>query len=594
MKWDKVVDIVVVGSGAGGFTSALVAHDHGAETLVIEKSGKYGGSSAMSGGAIWIPGNQHMLKLGIRDSSEEGFEYLKHITRGEVEEDLLKAYAFRAKEMVSYLHDHSPMKFKAMPIYPDYYPEEYGGKSGGRSIEPVPFDGRKLREEFDRIRDPHPQELIFGRYAFTAVEAQRLASGGIRGMLDFAWVFLKYWLNFPARDKYIGSTRMTLGNGLISRLRYGLMERNVPVWLHSAAQELIEENGKVIGVRIRKKGKEMTIRTRKGVILAAGGFARNAEMRKAFQRNPITADWTSANPLNTGDAIKMGMKLGAGLGFMNDAWWTPTVLVEGDPLAWLLIIEKSLPRTMIVNKNGKRFTNEAAPYIDVINGMYDANAQSASIPAYIIFDAKYRRKYPMGPIMPGYMQPDWSLSDRLKENFPMKKADSIEELAQKLGIDPAGLVAEVKKFNQFAKEGKDPDFGRGDSMYDRYYGDPKTKPNACLGPLEKGPFYGVAVWPGDLGTKGGLTTNANGQVLKEDGAPIEGLYATGNCSASVMGPTYPGAGGTLGPAMTFGYLAALHLTTGQEKTKATLAFMKKYQDRRQRRSQKKKAIELDN
>ncbi len=283
-------------------------------------------------------------------------------------------------------------------------------------------------------------------------------------------------------------------------------------------------------------------------------------MRQQYLPNPTKAEWTSANPGNTGDAIRMGIALGAGVELMDDAWWGPTTVVPGESRARMLVIEKGLPGSIFVNKRGERFLNEASPYNDICKVMYAKNTPEAPcVPAYMVFDATYRKKYPCGPFFPGSQQPDWALPKLLKVTHYLKKADTLEGLAATLGIDAAGLKASVETMNRYARDGKDPEFHRGESLFDRYYGDEKVQPNPCLAALDTPPYYGLIVYPGDLGTKGGLKTDVSARVLRNGGEPIPGLYAIGNTSASVMGRTYPGAGGTMGPAMTFGFIVANEL-----------------------------------
>jgi 3-oxosteroid 1-dehydrogenase len=333
-----------------------------------------------------------------------------------------------------------------------------------------------------------------------------------------------------------------------------MMDRNIPLWLNTPARELVTENGRVVGVVAERDGRKVRIRA-KGVLLAAGGFEGSQAMREKYLPQPTKAEWTCGNHHNTGDAINLGLAVGAALDLMDDAWWGPTTVVPGEPYARMLVIEKSLPGSILVNKRGQRFVNEAAPYIDVVNAMYKQHTpESPCVPAYMVFDATFRKKYPCGPILQSSQQSDARLPAALKNYF--KKADTIEGVAAQLGVDPAGLKATVAQFNQYARSGIDADFHRGETVFDRYYGDEKVKPNACLAPLETAPFYGLEAYPGELGTKGGLKTDASARVLKDTGEPIPGLYATGNCSASVMGHSYPGAGSTIGPAMAFGYIAA--------------------------------------
>jgi 3-oxosteroid 1-dehydrogenase len=302
----------------------------------------------------------------------------------------------------------------------------------------------------------------------------------------------------------------------------------------------------------------LRIRARKGVVLAAGGFEGNQEMRERYLPNPTRSEWSCANRHNTGDAIRMGQQLGAAVDLMSDAWWGPTTVVPGEEYARMLVIEKSLPGSILVNKAGERFVNEAAPYIDVVNAMHAKDSpEKPCVPAYLVFDAKFRKKYPCGPLLQASQQPDWSLPRELKQGY-FKKADTLEGLAAQLGIDASGLAESVRRVNEYARTGDDLDFHRGETVFDRYYGDENVTPNPCLAPIDTPPYYGFEAYPGELGTKGGLQTDAAAQVLNESGKVIAGLYAIGNCSASVMGHTYPGAGSTLGPATTFGYIAARH------------------------------------
>jgi 3-oxosteroid 1-dehydrogenase len=555
--WDYTVDILVVGSGAGAMTAALCAHDRGASTLLIEKDESYGGSTAMSGGALWIPSNHLMEGVGVPDTPEEALDYLMQITERKVPEDKLQAYVRYGREMVEYLCERSRLELQALPEYADYYPEVSGGKSGARTMEPINFDARLLGDEFDRMREPALQTLITKRIAMTAKQAHVLLcrSPGW-GRLMFG-LMAGYWLDFGGRVKSKRDRNLALGNALIGMLRLSLMDRDVAIWLKTAARQLIVEEGRVVGV-LAERGKEaVRIRAERGVILAAGGFESNDEMRRQYLPNPTQAEWTCGSPCNTGDAIRMGMEVDAALEWMDDAWWGPTTVVPGEDRARMLVVEKSLPGCVFVDQRGKRFVDEAAPYIDIVNAMYRSHGPGAScVPAYMVFDATYRKKYPCGPFLQSSQQPDWRLPKEFKQGY-LKKAESLAGLADQMGIDPEGLEATVRKMNEYARTGKDLDFKKGDSLYDRYYGDANVKPNPCLAPIEKPPFYGLEVQAGDLGTKGGLKTDARSRVLNQAGEAIPGLYAIGNCSGSVMGRTYAGAGSTIGPAMTFGYVAVL-------------------------------------
>lgn len=555
--WDHTVDLLIVGSGAGAMATAIRAHDRGGSALLVEKTHLYGGSSAMSGGSLWIPNNHLMAAAGVSDSPEEALAYLKHLTRGEVPEPKLARYVDTAPRMLRYMHERAGLHMQSMLTYTDYYPEAPGGKPGGRSVEPHHFDARRLGGEFANMREPAVQELVMGRVSMTATEAHHLLARHPGWIGLTTRIMSRYWLDLGGRLASKRDRCLSLGNALIGMLRHALMDRNVPLWRSTACRELVVEQGRVLGAVVEQDGRALRIRAAKGVVLAAGGFESNDEMRRQYLPNPTKAEWTTANPGNTGDAIRMGMALGAAVDLMDDAWWGPTTVVPGEARARMLVIEKGLPGSIFVNRRGERFLNEATPYNDICKQMYAHNTpESPSVPAYMIFDATYRKKYPLGPFFPGSQQPDWALPKQLKEARYLKKADTLEELAAELGIDAAGLKASVEKINRYAREGRDADFHRGESLFDRYYGDEKVKPNPCLAPLDKPPYYGLVVYPGDLGTKGGLRTDASARVLAQDGGAIDGLYAIGNTSASVMGRTYPGAGGTMGPAMTFGFIIA--------------------------------------
>ncbi len=551
-NWDYQTDVIVVGSGGGGMTAALVAGQAGLDALVIEKTEYYGGSTALSGGGLWIPNNYLLKRDGLDDSFEKARTYLAHTVGDRVPQARQDAYLRNAPEMVEYLSSNSHVRFHRSVGYADYYPERPGGMADGRALEASPFDGRKLGDDLSLLR-PSSIEIPAG-LAFTASEFNKL------GMIMSTWagkrtavkVGLRTVLNMLTGVKYL-----TLGRALMARLRLSLKEANIPLWLSSPLKELIFENGAVIGVVAQQDGKPVRIQARKGVILAAGGFAHNQQMREEFQPAPVNSEWSSANKANTGDAIQLGIEAGASIDLMDDAWWGPSSVPLNAPVMFH-VGERSYPGAIMVNAAGRRFTNEAASYVEVVHAMYEQhNDEVAHVPATFIMDQRYRNKYIFGTLFP--RQP---IPNNYLENGYIKQADTLEELARQCGIDPQGLVETVERFNRYARAGVDEDFGRGNSAYDRYYGDPTNKPNPCLAPIEQPPFYAVQMVPGDLGTKGGLVTDENTRVLRHDGTPIVGLYAIGNTSASVMGNTYPGAGSTIGPAMTFGYVAAKHLVNG--------------------------------
>ncbi len=547
-EYDHITDVAVVGSGGGGLVSALVAKFEGLDSIVLEKTKYYGGSTAMSGGGIWIPNNHFMVKTGIPDSYEKALTYLKLIVGDRVPGARLEAYVRHAPEALKYLEDKASLLYCIVPGYSDYYAELPGGTVEGRGLEPIPFDGRKLGDNLKTLKNlPYS---IPGGISVTICEYCQLSR--VKTTTKGKLAALKFGAGF-IKNRLLGVERLTMGRALIGRLRYSLMKHNIPLWLDSPAKRLLTENGRVVGVEILKNGKPFAIQARKGVVLAAGGFARNLEMRKKYQRHPITVDWTVANEGNTGDAINMGIETGAAVDLMDDAWWGSSSLLPNGQ-AMFHVSERALPGTIIVNSAGRRFCNEAVPYTDWGHYVYEANSSEAStIPCYYIMDQRARNNYMFGLAMPGRLPKDFI------ETGYVKKANTIRELALQCGINPAGLADTIEKLRVYAQDGKDEEYGKGETTYDRFYGDPTVKPNPCLAPIEKPPYYAVELFPGDLGTKGGLVTDEHARVLRSDGSVIDGLFSTGNNSASVMGNTYAGPGGTIGPAITFSYIAAMYM-----------------------------------
>ncbi|MEM8606314.1 MAG: FAD-binding protein [Myxococcota bacterium] len=557
-EWDQTIDLLVMGSGAAGMAGAIRAHDLGLQVVVAEKSEVFGGNTAMSGGVCWVANNPGMAGEGIADSDDEGFTYLKHITRGEVPDERLWLYVRESKRVLAYLQKKTHVRYVPLAKYTDYYPEAPGGRPGGRSMDPVPFDGSLLRDQLMQLRRPHPQSQILGKFGITAREAHAAIGVGFRTMLFMAWQMFLYLLRYRKRKRWGRDTKLCAGNSLVGRLLLSANERDIPLWLHTSVEELVFDGDRVVGAVVNKNGETLRIRARHGVLIAAGGFSRNQAMREKYQQHPIETEWTAGAPSNTGDGIRLGEDAGGTLALMDEAWWTPVSLVPKSPFSWVLVVEKSLPHGLFVNQDGRRFTNEAAPYIDVVHGMYDDVARSKSDDPrwYHVFDATYRRSSIAGPVGPGKVMPDSQLPRRYRNGNYLYKADSLAALAEEIQVPADELQATIARFNEFSVKGEDPDYNRGWSSQDRYYGDPQVKPNCALGPVETGPFYAVRIYPGDLGTKGGLQTDHHSRVLNERGRPIAGLFAAGNSTASVMGRTYPGAGGTIGPAMTFGFLAA--------------------------------------
>jgi len=565
MEWDYEFDVVVVGSGNGALTAALCSHDGGAKTLVIEKSSQFGGTSATSGGGVWIPNNRYAKAENVDDSDQDARNYINSVSpEGMIKDELIETYISEGPRMIDYLHENSQVKYRNLPHYPDYFPDNTGGKEGNRSMEPEPIFGTELGDDLAKLREQHPQTAFtMGpiNMNFTQVEGQLLLGALPGWKTQFAKLFTKYILDLTMRFKWgWKDRRLTMGNAGIARLILSLKDRNIDLWTLTAMTDLVDENGKVIGIKATKDGSPINIKANKAVILAAGGFERDQDLRDKYLPKPSNAEWSAANIHNTGDALKAALKLGADTHQMDAGWWSTTMKVPGQEKGWLSMVDKSMPGNYTVNKNGVRFSNESQNYVSFVNDMFAKfDEGNPCAPCYMIFDSNFRKNRPCGPLLQGSMQTDSAVPKEWWTPSFLSKGETLEELAEIAGIDPEGLKATQAKVNEYSVTGKDLELQRGDSAYDRYYGDPSVTPNPCLAPLKDGPFYCMVLYPGEMGTAGGLVIDTNARVLKQDGQPIAGLYACGNVTTALL-PTYPGPGSTLGPAMTFGYLAAKDIT----------------------------------
>ncbi|SMD09673.1 3-oxosteroid 1-dehydrogenase [Kibdelosporangium aridum] len=541
-------DLVVVGSGAAGMTAALAAAHNGLSAVVLEKAPTYGGSTARSGGGVWVPNNRVILRSGVPDTPEAASAYLDHIIGDVVPAELKKTVLDHGPEMLDFVLANTPLEFAWVKGYSDYYPEAPGGMPCGRSIEPKPMPASLIGSHLATLTRPYlasPMDVAVTQADYRWLNLVRRHP---RGLLRALRVGAR---GFMARVRK--RRQLAMGQALAGGMRAGLAKAGVPVWLETALVDLETQGDRVTGVRVTRDGKEFVVSARYGVLLASGGFERNEELRKKYQREPIGTQWTVGAQENTGDGIEAGLRLGAAVDLMDDAWWGPSIVLSGGP--YFCLAERTLPGCIMVNAEGKRFVNEAAPYVDAVHAMYgEGDGPAKNFPTWLIADQRYRNRYVFAGLYPGQPFPG-----RWYKAGAVVKASTLRELAEQIDVSPEGLTETVEKFNGFAKSGKDEDFRRGESAYDKYYGDPRNRPNPCLAPLEVAPFYAVRIVPGDLGTKGGLRTDSAARVLREDGSIIEGLYAAGNASAAVMGRTYAGPGATIGPAMTFGYLAALNM-----------------------------------
>ena len=551
--WDREVDVLVVGTGAGGLVAAINAADAHGEVLVVEKAAEFGGTSATSGGGIWIPHSDLAVAAGQSDSEEEAFTYIRPQSAPNVPDGVIRAFIRAAPNMLRWLHENTPVRYDSIP-YPDYHVEYPGGKPGFRTHLPRTFDGRLLGDDILKLRGPSPAASLNGTVNWSFSDTNYLLfrqKGWQKVLFSMLW---NYATDLPHRFRSRKDRRLTLGNALVGGLWTALRARNIPVWLDSPFLELVSQDGKVTGIVVRHEGKAMRIGVRRGVILAAGGFERNAEMRKQYLPGSPDPTMSGSQVNNMGDSILAAERAGAALRNMQSSWCAPVFRVPGEDRARLSAIERALPGCIMVNRQGRRFLNEAASYHIVGQKMIAGEAAGeGTSPAWFLFDATYRHKYPAGallPLVPEALQPAVMKT--------VRKADTVEELARLIEVPPANLKATLERFNADAARGVDSEFDRGGPAYDRMYGDPSVTPNPTLAPIVKAPFYALPIYGGDIGTNGGLVTDEKARVLDDRGAVIGGLYAVGNNAASVMGESYPGAGVTLGPAMTFGYVAARH------------------------------------
>lgn len=525
-------DVIVVGTGAAGLTAALAASSIGAMVAILEKGNKFGGSSSLSGGQLWVPDNRYQKEAEVSDSRTKAVKYLTRLARGRVAPSLIESFVRNSPKALDFVVKNTPLRLALRDHLPDYHPEWEGGLSGGRTIDPGLFDGESLGAEYRTILH-NPQYHLPGGLHTTSLEFEMLMRGeevpGLEGRKP---------------------SMLALGEALVGGLRKGLIDAGVPLFLNHRVTRLIMDGGRVAGVEVHTPQGKKRVKAKRGVILAAGGFDWNLEMKRTYLSAPSE---NSAGCLtDTGDGIAMGVGAGAATSLMDEAWWFTLILKPGEKRGWLSTSERTLPGSIMVNPKGRRFADEAMNYVDLTRAMLThdpATYELANVPAYLIFDSAYLSKYPVAKDR-GADAEKW-----------LVRGETLSELAKKLGVDGQTLMMTVDDFNRNAHEGRDPEFHRGESAYDRHWGD-SSAPHPTLGALATPPFYGVRMLAGDIGTKGGITTDDVGRALDGDRRAIPGLYAVGNNAASVMGPGYAGSGATLGPAITFGCLAGLNCAKG--------------------------------
>ena len=552
-------DVLIIGSGAGGMAAAITAKKHGLETISVEKAEVFGGSTAVSGGAAWVPDNPVSRRAGLTDNLDDVRVYLKQEVGNQYDAAKMDVYLTQGPRMVEFLEQNSDVRFVSMKSFPDYHPKTTGAAKGGRVIRAANFDGRTLGANFTKLRRPLNELTIFGGMMIAGEDVPHLLNV-TKSLKSFFYV-TKLMARYAAdRLRYSRGTRLVNGNALAARLGKTVFDLNIPLWLSSPAKNLIIEDGAVKGAVVERDGKPVEVRARKGVVLASGGFPRDKALTERVYPHAKTLGHHTVVPgTSDGDGIRLGQAAGGTYNTdgPSGAVWMPVSLIpqaDGSTVPFPHMIDRNKPGFIVVNQQGRRFVNEAVSYQDFVEAMQAESAGGKELITWLIADHRAARKYGMGAAA-AYPMP---LGRHLRSGY-LKRGASVAELAQKIGVDPAALTATVERFNTFAAEGKDPDLHKGEDIYQNFMGDWARKPNANIAPLTEGPYYAIRLYPGDVGTMYGLSTDSRARVVDSNGQPIPGLFAAGNDAASVMGGTYPGGGTTLGPGLTFGYVAGLTL-----------------------------------
>jgi 3-oxosteroid 1-dehydrogenase len=551
MKWDKSVDLLIAGSGGGGMVAALATLDAGLAPLIVEKQALVGGSTGMSGGMVWLPNNPLMRADGIVDSHEDGLAYIADVV-GDIGEASSPArremFLTAGHEMINFLL-RKGVRLVRCPGWSDYYPNHKGGNAAGRSVEGIPFDAAELGSWSDKVQPAMAKN--FGFVVLTnELRSVQYFNRAPRAFVVAMRVFLRTAATRIRRREILTNGASLIGQMLKVLIDLGGSEP--PLWTSAAMEDLIVEEGRVVGARVIRDGATLNIESRRGVLLAAGGFGHNAEMRRKYSGDqPNEGKWSIANAGDTGEVLQTAMNLGAKTDLLNEAWWLPSVFIaDGGTAAKKLGSGRQRPGAIYVDSTGRRFCNESNSYVEVGKAMYANKA----VPCWMIFDEGYVGRYVAGanPLKKR------SMPEELIVRRAVMRGSTVGDLARQIDVPADELDNTIKRFNRFAAKGLDPDFGRGQSAYNDCLGDPGYRPNAAVGPLEQTPYYATRVFPADVGTCGGVITNEHAQVLDENDCVIDGLYATGNITATVMGRTYLGAGGSIASTMVFGYVAARH------------------------------------
>jgi succinate dehydrogenase/fumarate reductase flavoprotein subunit len=553
-------DALVVGSGCAGMSAAVTAGHRGLNVLIVEKEPRFGGTTARSGGWLWIPGTSLARAWGITESPEQARTYLRHEAGNSFDAARVDAFLTNGPEAVDFFTSKTALRFDMPLTFPDYHAEAPGGAQGGRSMVTRPFDGHELGEHIKDLGAPLPELTVFGMMLGSGKEIIHF----MRATKSFASAFyVAKRLSKHGMDVMRNGRGMTLtnGNALAGRLAKSVFDLKIPLWLSSPVRELIVEDGAVRGAMIERDGRLVRVTAKRGVILACGGFPHDVTRRKAmFPHAPTGNEHFSPGPTgNTGDGLRLAEAAGGRVedSLPNAAAWVPvsiTTRKDGSKGVMPHFIDRAKPGVIAVTRSGVRFANEGNSYHDFVQEMVKVAKPGEEIAAFLVTDHRSLRRYGLGCVPPFPMP----LGHHLRTGYLMRGA-TLAALAARAGIDPKAFEATIAQFNQAAAEGRDPDFGKGSRAYNRYQGDALHGPNPCIAPIHDGPFYAIKMVIGDLGTYAGIKTDENARALDADGRPIAGLYAAGNDMASIMGGNYPGAGITLGPALTFGYIAGKHL-----------------------------------
>nr|GAJ33364.1 3-oxosteroid 1-dehydrogenase [Bradyrhizobium sp. DOA9] len=562
-------DVLVAGSGCSGMSAAITARYRGLDVLIVEKEPRFGGTTARSGGWLWIPGTSLAKAYGIEETPEQARTYLRHEAGNNYDAARVDAFLSAGPEAVDFFTTKTALRFDMPLVFPDYHAEAPGGAQGGRSMVTRPFDGRELGDLIKSLGMPLPELTVFGMMLGSGKEIIHFMRV-TKSLTSAAYVAKRLSRHLMDVLRHGRGMSLTNGNALAGRLAKSALDLKIPMWLSSPVRELTVENGVVTGAIVSREGRDVRVRARQGVVLACGGFPHDVERRrKMFPHAPTSVEHYSPGPTgNTGDGLRLAEGAGGRIEdrLPNAAAWVPVSLTtrkDGSKGVMPHFIDRAKPGVIAVMRDGRRFANEGNSYHDFVQAMVKAARPGEEIAAFLVCDHKALRKYGLGCVPPFPMP----LGHHLKTGYLMR-GDTLEALAAKAGIDARAFVETVRQFNATAPLGHDPAFGKGSKAYNRYQGDALHGPNPCVAPIENGPFYAIKMVIGDLGTYAGIVTDENARALDAEGRVIPGLYAAGNDMASIMGGNYPGAGITLGPALTFGYIAGRHLADSAEKRDA--------------------------